>query len=199
MRINCVGVDLTLLPRPLRQRPSTLRPRKAKTFYTLCGHTAMGKLTDRTRQARHLPGTLRTRWSASNEGLVRSVVVYRYASHRCSSPDTSFVNPEDQFWSLYLTQAQAQDKQRIERWKGDSDGILIFVRSRHFERRSRIVRALILRLYRQVSLVQLWLLLSLLSIPLYLRMMAMKPLLFSLRSPLFLLMERILLLLHLSL
>ncbi|KZV72650.1 hypothetical protein PENSPDRAFT_604125, partial [Peniophora sp. CONT] len=44
---------------------------------------------------------------------------------RQSTKNISYSNT-DQFWSLYLTQAQVQDQQRIERWKGESDGILIF-------------------------------------------------------------------------
>ncbi|KZV70547.1 hypothetical protein PENSPDRAFT_543315, partial [Peniophora sp. CONT] len=30
------------------------------------------------------------------------------------------------FWALYLDEARVKDKQRLERWKGDTDGILIF-------------------------------------------------------------------------
>ncbi|VDC06865.1 unnamed protein product [Peniophora sp. CBMAI 1063] len=40
--------------------------------------------------------------------------------------DASFAQPTDKFWSLYLAEVQTQDKQRIDRWKGDADGILIF-------------------------------------------------------------------------
>ncbi|KZV70894.1 hypothetical protein PENSPDRAFT_752164 [Peniophora sp. CONT] len=32
----------------------------------------------------------------------------------------------DQFWSLYLSDAEKHDRLRAERWKGDMDGILIF-------------------------------------------------------------------------
>ncbi|VDB85461.1 unnamed protein product [Peniophora sp. CBMAI 1063] len=41
-------------------------------------------------------------------------------------PDTTFVNPSDKFWSLYIEDAEKYDKVRLERWKGDTDGILIF-------------------------------------------------------------------------
>ncbi|VDC03654.1 unnamed protein product [Peniophora sp. CBMAI 1063] len=39
---------------------------------------------------------------------------------------TTFVDPKDRFWHMYLQEAQVQDKQRTDRWKGDADGILIF-------------------------------------------------------------------------
>jgi hypothetical protein len=42
--------------------------------------------------------------------------------------EMTFVDPKDKFWSLYLEGAEAEDKARVENWKGDTDGILIFVR-----------------------------------------------------------------------
>jgi hypothetical protein len=40
-----------------------------------------------------------------------------------------FANPRDKFWSIYLRGAEEEDKGRVESWKGDMDGILIFVRN----------------------------------------------------------------------
>ncbi|VDB85470.1 unnamed protein product [Peniophora sp. CBMAI 1063] len=40
--------------------------------------------------------------------------------------DTTFLDPNDRFWSLYIADAEKHDKIRLERWKGDTDGILIF-------------------------------------------------------------------------
>jgi hypothetical protein len=51
------------------------------------------------------------------------------ATHAADAAPT-FVNPKDKFWSLYLEGADAEDKARVENWKGDTDGILIFVRDR---------------------------------------------------------------------
>jgi hypothetical protein len=39
-----------------------------------------------------------------------------------------FTNPQDKFWSVYLKGAEEEDKARVENWKGDTEGILIFVR-----------------------------------------------------------------------
>jgi len=33
----------------------------------------------------------------------------------------------DALWSIYLTEADKQDKEVTESWKGDTDGILVFV------------------------------------------------------------------------
>ncbi|KZV62771.1 hypothetical protein PENSPDRAFT_238220, partial [Peniophora sp. CONT] len=38
----------------------------------------------------------------------------------------TFLKPEDKFWNLFITDAEKRDKMRLERWKGDADGILIF-------------------------------------------------------------------------
>ncbi|KAI0030271.1 hypothetical protein K488DRAFT_54601, partial [Vararia minispora EC-137] len=41
-------------------------------------------------------------------------------------PYTQYSDPLDRFWSLYLVDADKQDAKLVDRWKGDSDGILIF-------------------------------------------------------------------------
>jgi hypothetical protein len=40
----------------------------------------------------------------------------------------TFIDKEDKFWSLYLSYADKHDKARTDSWKGDMEGILIFVR-----------------------------------------------------------------------
>ena len=40
----------------------------------------------------------------------------------------SWTHPADKFWSTYLEDAEKQDHALAESWKGDTDGILIFVR-----------------------------------------------------------------------
>jgi len=46
--------------------------------------------------------------------------------HPSRTQDTPLIHPHDKFWSLYLTNAKELDKTRVERWRGDSEGILIF-------------------------------------------------------------------------
>ncbi|KAI0030837.1 hypothetical protein K488DRAFT_53340, partial [Vararia minispora EC-137] len=38
-----------------------------------------------------------------------------------------FVDPRDKFWSLYLEHAEEEVKVDVERWRGDMNGVLIFV------------------------------------------------------------------------
>jgi hypothetical protein len=65
------------------------------------------------------------RWSrTSHEHLIGQASPYASAA---PSGD-QFNAPEDRFWNLYLTQAEKVDKKLTESWKGDADGILIFVR-----------------------------------------------------------------------
>ncbi|KZV72682.1 hypothetical protein PENSPDRAFT_683582 [Peniophora sp. CONT] len=48
-------------------------------------------------------------------------------AHQQAAPtDNVFLNPSDKFWNLYIVDAEKHDKIRLERWKGDTDGILIF-------------------------------------------------------------------------
>lgn len=46
-------------------------------------------------------------------------------------PSPSWTHPADKFWSTYLEDAEKQDTALAESWKGDTDGILIFVSSQH--------------------------------------------------------------------
>ncbi|KAF8263557.1 hypothetical protein EI94DRAFT_572071 [Lactarius quietus] len=40
--------------------------------------------------------------------------------------DENHGDPSDGLWSLYLTEAEKQDKEVIESWKGDTEGIIVF-------------------------------------------------------------------------
>ncbi|KAI9447584.1 hypothetical protein H4582DRAFT_1867328, partial [Lactarius indigo] len=40
--------------------------------------------------------------------------------------DENHGDPSDGLWSMYLTEAEKQDKEVTETWKGDTDGILVF-------------------------------------------------------------------------
>ena len=42
-------------------------------------------------------------------------------------PDEKYGDSSDEFWLMYLTEAEKQDKEVTESWKGDTDGILVFV------------------------------------------------------------------------
>ena len=44
-----------------------------------------------------------------------------------TSSGPRYLNKEDAFWDLYLQQAKSEDEHRVERWKGETEGILIFV------------------------------------------------------------------------
>lgn len=44
------------------------------------------------------------------------------------SPEPQYLKAQDRFWDLYLKEAERKDKERLERWRVDIDGILIFVR-----------------------------------------------------------------------
>jgi hypothetical protein len=48
-------------------------------------------------------------------------------THRNVPLKDIYSDPLDRFWHLYLLDAEKQDAKLTERWKGDADGILIFV------------------------------------------------------------------------
>ena len=45
--------------------------------------------------------------------------------------DENHGDSSDGIWSMYLNEAEKQDKEVAESWKGDTDGILVFVSPRH--------------------------------------------------------------------
>ena len=45
------------------------------------------------------------------------------------TPESGFTDPTDHFWSLYLAEADKEDRMLIESWNGDTNAILIFVRA----------------------------------------------------------------------
>lgn len=50
------------------------------------------------------------------------------------SIDPELVNddhPSGKIWSVYLTEAEKEDKALVEAWKGDMEGLLIFVSRSH--------------------------------------------------------------------
>jgi hypothetical protein len=53
-----------------------------------------------------------------------------------------YSDPLDRFWHLYLVDADKQDQKLADRWKGDTDGILIFVRFASILTLGKLTRAL---------------------------------------------------------
>ncbi|KAH9035435.1 hypothetical protein EDB84DRAFT_1224236 [Lactarius hengduanensis] len=51
-------------------------------------------------------------------------------SQMAGNPDPlrgeKYGDPSDGLWSMYLTEAEKQDKDVTESWKGDTEGILVF-------------------------------------------------------------------------
>jgi hypothetical protein len=43
------------------------------------------------------------------------------------APDEKHGDSSDGLWSIYLTEAEKRDTEVIENWKGDTNGILVFV------------------------------------------------------------------------
>jgi hypothetical protein len=50
------------------------------------------------------------------------------ASSGESQAETSYTDGSGALFSMYLNRAEEEDKRAAERWKGDADGILVFVR-----------------------------------------------------------------------
>jgi hypothetical protein len=46
---------------------------------------------------------------------------------RTEKPFEKYTDPHDRFWSLYLMDAEKEDERMTDSWKGNTDGILIFV------------------------------------------------------------------------
>jgi len=42
-------------------------------------------------------------------------------------PGENYGDPSGRLWMMYLTEAEKEDKEITENWKGDTDGILVFV------------------------------------------------------------------------
>jgi hypothetical protein len=45
-----------------------------------------------------------------------------------NTADGNYGDPSDKLFSVYLAQADKFDKEQSESWKGDTEGILVFVR-----------------------------------------------------------------------
>jgi hypothetical protein len=62
-------------------------------------------------------------------GVIRYVDIFAFHNSFSDScfPGEKYGDSSDTVWSMYLTEAEKQDKDVIESWKGDTDGILVFV------------------------------------------------------------------------
>ena len=47
-------------------------------------------------------------------------------------PGENYGDPSGRLWMMYLTEAEKEDKEITESWKGDAEGILLFVSARAF-------------------------------------------------------------------
>jgi hypothetical protein len=47
-------------------------------------------------------------------------------------PGENYGDPSGRLWMMYLTEAEKEDKEITESWKGDAEGILVFVSPRPF-------------------------------------------------------------------
>jgi hypothetical protein len=51
--------------------------------------------------------------------------------------ESNYTDGSGALFSMYLDRAEEEDKKAAERWKGDADGILVFVRPREKNSQSR--------------------------------------------------------------
>ena len=47
-------------------------------------------------------------------------------------PGENYGDPSGRLWMMYLIEAEKEDKEITESWKGDAEGILVFVSARPF-------------------------------------------------------------------
>ena len=47
-------------------------------------------------------------------------------------PGENYGDPSGRLWMMYLTEAEKEDKEITESWRGDAEGILVFVSARPF-------------------------------------------------------------------
>jgi hypothetical protein len=60
-------------------------------------------------------------------GMLTLATLTVASSNLIRVPDENHGDPSDGLWSMYLTEAEKQDAEVTESWKGDTDGILVFV------------------------------------------------------------------------
>lgn len=53
-----------------------------------------------------------------------------YALFLFALPGENYGDPSGKLWMMYLTEAEKEDREIAERWKGDTDSILVFVSAR---------------------------------------------------------------------
>ena len=69
-----------------------------------------------------------TQQSAGNSQAQRGTLTFFFICYNLTSvPDEKHGDSSDGLWSIYLTEAEKQDTEVIENWKGDTNGILVFV------------------------------------------------------------------------
>ena len=63
----------------------------------------------------------------------RGMLVYCFTGcNLISLPGENYGDPSGRLWMMYLTEAEKEDKEITESWKGDAEGILVFVSAPSF-------------------------------------------------------------------
>jgi hypothetical protein len=63
----------------------------------------------------------------------RGMLVYCFTGcNLIRVPGENYGDPSGRLWMMYLTEAEKEDKEITESWKGDAEGILVFVSARLF-------------------------------------------------------------------
>ena len=61
----------------------------------------------------------------------RGMLVYCFTGcNLIRLPGENYGDPSGRLWMMYLTEAEKEDKEITESWRGDAEGILVFVSTR---------------------------------------------------------------------
>ena len=95
----------------------------------LASTTANSRTINPTSQANNRPhANVPPSQIAANQGVLIFPHFRKLYPHS-RLPAKQYGDSSDAVWSMYLTEAEKQDKDEVESWKGDTDGILVFVSS----------------------------------------------------------------------
>jgi hypothetical protein len=61
-------------------------------------------------------------------GMYTSTLEQTFCSHFIHALGDNYGDPSGKLWSMYLAEAEKEDKELTEAWKGEADSILVFVR-----------------------------------------------------------------------
>lgn len=78
----------------------------------------------------HNNGNAGTKQTVDHSEVQHGVLTFPFHKLYCDliyEPDENHGDSSDGIWSMYVNEAEKQDTEVIESWKGDTDGILVFV------------------------------------------------------------------------